>query len=175
MGQKPITFIRQVLACTTNPSLITASKFPPDVTERAELLLSACGGESAGSYSESSGIELVRKDVAGYITRRDGGIPSNPENIILSAGASEAIRNVLKLFISREGGKKAGIMIPIPQYPLYSASIVEFGLGLVPYYLDEKNNWSLDIDELERAYKESLQKFNTRVLCVINPGNPTGQ
>nr|CDQ06921.1 Bm11185 [Brugia malayi] len=66
-------------------------------------------------------------------------------------------------------------MIPIPQYPLYSATIVEFGLGMVGYYLDESNNWALNIDELEHAYKKSLNEFNTRVLCVINPGNPTGQ
>lgn len=40
-------------------------------------------------------------------------------------------QNVLKLFIRRGSGKKAGIMIPIPQYPLYSASIEEFNLGQV--------------------------------------------
>uniref|UniRef100_A0A183D225 alanine transaminase n=1 Tax=Gongylonema pulchrum TaxID=637853 RepID=A0A183D225_9BILA len=33
----------------------------------------------------------------------------------------------------------------------------------------------LSIEELERAYQESLEKYNTRVLCIINPGNPTGQ
>ncbi|MCP9257937.1 Alanine aminotransferase 2 [Dirofilaria immitis] len=66
-------------------------------------------------------------------------------------------------------------MVPIPQYPLYSATIAEFGLGMIGYYLDESNNWALNIDELEQAYKKSLDEFNTQVLCVINPGNPTGQ
>lgn len=55
------------------------------------------------------------------------------ENVILSGGASESIRNVLKLFIRRDGSKKVGIMIPIPQYPLYSASVEEFGLGQVSF------------------------------------------
>lgn len=84
-----------------------------------------------GSYSQSTGVEIVRKHVAEFITARDGGIPTNSEDVILSGGASESIRNVLKLFINKaEGGKrKAGIMIPIPQYPLYSASIEEFNLG----------------------------------------------
>lgn len=40
--------------------------------------------------------------------------------------------------------------------------------------MDESNNWALNINELEKAYKESLTEFNTKVLCVINPGNPTG-
>ncbi|KHJ83240.1 hypothetical protein OESDEN_17063 [Oesophagostomum dentatum] len=97
------------------------------------------------------------------------------ENVILSGGASESIRNVLKLFMRHDGGKQAGIMIPIPQYPLYSASVEEYGLGQVGYYLQEENNWSLEVDELERAYTESLKKYDTKVLCVINPGNPTGQ
>ncbi|KAL3998871.1 Alanine aminotransferase 2 [Acanthocheilonema viteae] len=176
MGQKPISFIRQVLACVNDPSLINSVKYLSDVKQRAELLLSGCSGSSVGSYSHSSGIEIIRKHVAEYITRRDGGIPSDPQHILLSSGASESIRNILKLFTNTDSRKKKkGVMIPIPQYPLYSASIVEFGLGLVGYYLDESNNWALNINELEKAYKESLSEFDTRVLCVINPGNPTGQ
>ncbi|VDN34836.1 unnamed protein product [Cylicostephanus goldi] len=66
-------------------------------------------------------------------------------------------------------------MIPIPQYPLYSASVEEFALGQVGYYLEEEKNWGLNVSELERAYQESLKKYDTKVLCVINPGNPTGQ
>ena len=97
-----------------------------------QVILKGCGGQSAGAYSQSTGIDVIRKHVAEYIQRRDGGIASDPENIILSGGASESIRNVLKLFIQRAGqGKKTGIMIPIPQYPLYSATIEEFGLGQV--------------------------------------------
>lgn len=46
----------------------------------------------SGSYSESIGLEIIRNDVAEYIKRRDGGLESNPKNIMLSAGASEAIR-----------------------------------------------------------------------------------
>ena len=49
-------------------------------------------GSSAGSYSDSAGIEVIRRHVADYIKERDGGIPSNWENIILCAGASEGIR-----------------------------------------------------------------------------------
>ena len=46
-------------------------------------------------------------------------------------------------------GKQDGIMIPIPQYPLYSASIPLYGGTAVPYYLDEANGWGLSINELE--------------------------
>lgn len=44
-----------------------------------------------GAYSVSSGIQVIREDVARYIQRRDGGIPADPNNIFLSTGASDAI------------------------------------------------------------------------------------
>uniref|UniRef100_A0A0N5AKG8 alanine transaminase n=1 Tax=Syphacia muris TaxID=451379 RepID=A0A0N5AKG8_9BILA len=175
MGQKPITFIREVLACLANPSLIEKGIYAEDVNEHARTILNACGGRSAGAYSQSNGIEIIRKHVAEYICRRDGGIPSNPENIVLSGGASESIRNILKLFINCKGKKPAGVMIPIPQYPLYSATVEEYGLGQVGYYLDEDNNWALSVKELKRALEANKDKYDVRVLCVINPGNPTGQ
>ncbi|CEF68484.1 Alanine aminotransferase 1 [Strongyloides ratti] len=174
MGQKPITFIRQVIACICMPQLMENKDMPKDVIEHASAILNGCGGKSAGSYSLSNGIEIIRKNVAKYIEKRDG-YKSDPELICLSGGASESIRNVLKLFINKSGGKKVGIMIPIPQYPLYSATIEEFNLGQVGYYLNESNNWSLDVSELEKAYEKSKSQFDTRVICIINPGNPTGQ
>ena len=66
-------------------------------------------------------------------------------------------------------------MIPIPQYPLYSASLAEYGLEQVGYYLDESSNWGLSTEELERSLKEAQKHCNPRALVVINPGNPTGQ
>lgn len=52
-----------------------------------------------GSYTDSAGIEIIRKHAAQYIERRDG-IPSNYEDIILSAGASNGIKvNYIEFFI----------------------------------------------------------------------------
>ncbi|CAI4230224.1 unnamed protein product [Auanema sp. JU1783] len=175
MGQTPITFIREVLACVANPSLLESGLYAVDVIEHAKTILSGCGGGSTGAYSQSTGVDVIRKHVAEYISRRDGGIPSDPENVILSGGASESIRNVLKMFINHDSSRQVGVMIPIPQYPLYSATIAEFGLGQVGYYLDEQKGWSLDEAELERSFTESLKKYDTKVIVIINPGNPTGQ
>ncbi|ODN02389.1 Alanine aminotransferase 2 [Orchesella cincta] len=174
MGQRPITFIRQVLALVSYPELIDKSDFPADVKKKASEILAGCKGGSAGSYSDSSGIEIIRKHAAEYITRRDGGIAANPDDIILCAGASEGIRATLKLFVETSSGAP-GVMIPIPQYPLYSASLAEFGMHQVGYYLDEARGWALDIKELERSIKEARGQCNPRALVVINPGNPTGQ
>lgn len=174
MGQQPITFLRQVLTLTVSPGLLNDPSYPEDAKERARAILQQCKGGSVGAYSESAGIEIIRKHVAQYIEERDG-FPSDYRNIILSNGASDGIKFFLKLFNEKLDGKTSGVMIPIPQYPLYSATLAEFGLAPISYYLNEENRWALDISELDRALSESRRTCNPRVLVVINPGNPTGQ
>ncbi|XP_058807737.1 alanine aminotransferase 2 [Phymastichus coffea] len=175
MGQKPVTFLRQVLAIALYPELLEDPRYPEDAKSRARVILEGCKGFSVGSYSESAGIEVIRKHAAKYIEERDGGIPSDYRNVILSNGASDGIKAFLKLFNERIDGRPTGVLIPIPQYPLYSATIAEFGLQQCGYYLDEDNKWALDTSELERALGEARRHCNPRVLVVINPGNPTGQ
>ncbi|GAB1299518.1 Alanine aminotransferase 1 [Apodemus speciosus] len=175
MGQRPITFFRQVLALCVYPNLLGSPDFPEDAKKRAERILQACGGHSLGAYSISSGIQPFREDVAQYIERRDGGIPADPNNIFLSTGASDAIVTVLKLLVAGEGRARTGVLIPIPQYPLYSAALAELDAVQVDYYLDEERAWALDIAELRRALCQARDRCCPRVLCVINPGNPTGQ
>uniref|UniRef100_A0A8C9APH0 Alanine aminotransferase 1 n=1 Tax=Prolemur simus TaxID=1328070 RepID=A0A8C9APH0_PROSS len=157
MGQKPITFLRQVLALCVNPDLLSSPNFPDDAKKRAERILQVCGGHSLGAYSISSGIQLIREDVARYIERRDGGIPADPNNIFLSTGASDAIVTVLKLLVSGEGPTRTGVLIPIPQYPLYSAALAELDAVQVDYYLDEERIWALDVAELRRSVRQARQ------------------
>lgn len=57
--------------------------------------------------------------MAKFLEERDQ-FPANPDHIFLTAGASPGVQNVLSTIIS---GPDVGIMIPIPQYPLYSASV----------------------------------------------------
>lgn len=82
---------------------------------------------------------------------------------------------MLNLLNTDNNGKKSGIMIPIPQYPLYSATLAEYGMHQINYYLDEDNEWALSIKELQRSLDESRKVCEPRGLVVINPGNPTGE
>ncbi|XP_047027244.1 alanine aminotransferase 1-like [Helicoverpa zea] len=175
MQQIPITFIRQVIACAVYPDLIKTADFPDDVKERAQSILKACAGQkSVGAYTSSYGMDMIRNHVAEYIECRDGH-PAKWENVVLCAGASSGIKHCLELFCNKVDGKDTGVLIPIPQYPLYSATLAEYGLGQVGYYLDENNGWVLDVAELERAMCDASDKYAVRALVAINPGNPTGQ
>lgn len=176
-GQSPITFIRQVVALCTYPELLNMKElsFPDDAKQRAERILSGCKGHSVGSYSASPGIEVIREDIASYITQRDGQ-KSKADDIILCTGASDGIKTILNMLMTgKSGDERAGVMIPVPQYPLYSATLTEYNAYAINYYLNEDNHWSLEVSELKRALNEARSKCIPRAICVINPGNPTGQ
>ncbi|GFR19043.1 alanine aminotransferase 2-like, partial [Trichonephila clavata] len=104
MGQKPLTFIRQVLTLCTYPALMKDDRFPDDVRKRAQDILNGCGGNSVGAYSDSAGVDIIKQHVAQYIERRDG-FPANPLDIILSTGASEAVKSVLSMLNYTNNGK----------------------------------------------------------------------
>eukprot|EP00013_Stygamoeba_regulata_P027954 CAMPEP_0177664696 /NCGR_PEP_ID=MMETSP0447-20121125/20645_1 /TAXON_ID=0 /ORGANISM="Stygamoeba regulata, Strain BSH-02190019" /LENGTH=502 /DNA_ID=CAMNT_0019170713 /DNA_START=88 /DNA_END=1596 /DNA_ORIENTATION=+ len=174
VGQQPITFFRQVISLVEYPALLdrpeVTSIFPRDAIEHARHLLSFV--TTTGAYSESQGVLGVRKAVAQFIAARDG-VPATEDNIFLTDGASPGIKSFLQLLLRNEDD---AVMIPIPQYPLYSASISLLGGSQAGYYLDEENGWALTPEELERSFREAtVGGQNIRALVVINPGNPTGQ
>ncbi|KAL7058885.1 hypothetical protein AAHC03_013199 [Spirometra sp. Aus1] len=147
---------------------------PDDAKNRAKRFLDSIGG-SAGVYSQSTGVEVVREDIAAYIKQRDG-IDATPDDIFLSSGASEAVKFILELVATtKEGNQRAGVMIPIPQYPLYSATLSEFNNYQIGYYLEEDNGWGLNIQEMEQVLSEAKKECVPRAIVIINPGNPTGQ
>lgn len=175
LGQKPLTFPRQVVALCQAPFLLDDPNvgllFPADAIARAKHYLSMTPG-GLGAYSDSRGLPGVRKEVAEFIERRDG-YPSDPELIFLTDGASKGVMQILNAIIR---GPVDGILVPVPQYPLYSATISLLGGSLVPYYLEETANWGLDIVNLNQSIaKARSQGITVRAMVIINPGNPTGQ
>ncbi|PRQ51742.1 putative alanine transaminase [Rosa chinensis] len=176
LGQQPITYFREVLALCDHPSILDKSEtqglFSADSIERAWEVLDQIPGRATGAYSHSQGLKGLRDTIAAGIEARDG-YPSDPNDLFLTDGASPAVHMMLTLLLRSE---KDGILCPIPQYPLYSASIALHGGTLVPYYLDEASGWGLEISDLKKQLEDAKSKgVSVRALVVINPGNPTGQ
>ncbi|ORY75469.1 pyridoxal phosphate-dependent transferase [Protomyces lactucae-debilis] len=179
LDQKPLTFFRQVVSLCEYPALLDESNseaisklYAPDAIERAKTLLSEIG--SVGAYSQSTGVPYIRQHVADYITRRDGDkVPkASVDDIFLVAGASAGVHLLMQLMIA---SNDVGIMIPIPQYPLYTAALALYNGTPVPYYLDEESGWSTNIDSVKSAYDDARKNGKEpRAIVVINPGNPTG-
>lgn len=174
LKQRPLTYLRQLLALVEYPALMddpaAARHFPPDVVERARAVL-AKHGPGTGAYSQSCGIPFIRQAVADFIAKRDG-IEANREHVILTDGASGGVKMTIVSLLKHPHD---GIMIPTPQYPLYSAEIALRGGRRIDYYLDEAHDWQLSesalTDSIHAARREGA---NPVAIVVINPGNPTG-
>lgn len=178
LGQKPLTWIRQGLSLVTYPDLLGLENlndlYPQDIVDTAKHLLRNVKG-GVGAYSESQGLHVIRHKVAEYINRRDGTDDSNINEIFLTAGASQAVESAMSFLISSPSD---GVMIPIPQYPLYNALITLKSGVPVGYFMEESSDmyWKLDVQEMQASLNRARsQGVNVKSLVVINPGNPTGQ
>ena len=196
LGQKPISFYRQVLSYLENPPGIERDRSLRRMVDRdsrpfgslgdvftseyvldlAEDLLSKLG-TGLGAYTESRGPRFIRESIATFIDARDRieslrGTPSDPDSIFLTNGASEAVRYLIHLLIA---DSHDGIMVPIPQYPLYSA-VIKAARGVqVNYYPDEESGWTLERPMLEESIKQAHEEgVVVKAIVVINPANPTG-
>ena len=174
LKQKPLTYIRQLIALLEYPELLrheeTLKLFPQDLIKKAKAFIQK-NPSGLGAYSQSAGIPFIRQAVADFISKRDG-IPADREHVILTDGASKGVNPVIFTLMKNPND---GFMIPIPQYPLYSATITLYGAKQIDYYLDESNSWQLNEkilnDSVEKAKAEGI---NPVAIAVINPGNPTG-
>ena len=174
LKQRPLTYLRQLLALLEYPALMdddaAARHFPPDVVARARGIL-AKHPPGTGAYSQSCGIPFIRQAVADFIARRDG-IETKQEHVILTDGASGGVKLTIVSLLKHPHD---GILIPTPQYPLYSAEIALRGGRRINYYLDEAHDWQLSEAALTDAIVHARRDgANPVAITVINPGNPTG-
>jgi len=177
VGQQPITYFRQVLALCDLPAAVGVDHphvydmFPKDVVERAREYREIIGPPGTGAYTHSQGILGFRQHIAEYIERRDG-YRSYPGNIFLTNGASSAIAMCMQGLLA---SNKDAILIPQPQYPIYSALISKLSGRQLNYELNEKLNWAVTREELDRKLEKAKKEgLEVRALAMINPGNPSG-
>ena len=118
--------------------------------------------ENKNGYAPSSGIKEAVDAIEREAERK--GI-TNVHDIFVTTGASEAIDICLTALVN-EG---ENVLTPTPGYPLYTA--IESKLEMIsnPYYLDEKNGWTPDIDDIKSKINDK-----TKAIILINPNNPTG-
>lgn len=178
LKQTPLTFNRQVLSLLQYPDLLLnpdiSNFFNKSSIDRANSLLNIIDGNSLGAYSHCQGNPFIRNSVLNFIQNRDNikSIDDSIDNIFLTGGASKAVEILLPLYANSTNN---GVLIPIPQYPLYSALVTLNNATLLPYYLNELDNWSTDPLQIESIIIDSLKKnIKPTTLVVINPSNPTG-
>ena len=77
----------------------------------------------------------------------------------MTDGASPGVHRIIQLLTRSEADS---FLTPVPQYPLYSASLALYGTSLTPYYLDESINWGLNLEHLQEQY-DKVQRAPRRV------------
>lgn len=125
VGQKPVTYLRQMVAGFACPDLIGKYVLPTDVELRVKHILNSCSGKSSGSYQATAGIPAVVDDVAAYISDRDE-IPCNPATVCMANGATEAIMTLLRPIIRNETD---AILCPRPGFPFTPPRSFTMGKG----------------------------------------------
>ena len=119
--------------------------------------------ESQG-YCDSKGLYSARKAVMQYAQQRGiAGVEVN--DIYLGNGVSELIVMVMQA-LANDGDE---ILIPAPDYPLWTAATTLAGGTAVHYRCDEQSDWYPDLADIRAKITP-----NTRAILIINPNNPTG-
>ncbi|MGZ3183829.1 MAG: pyridoxal phosphate-dependent aminotransferase [Telluria sp.] len=120
--------------------------------------------QGAGGYTDSKGLFAPRKAVMHYTQEKQiAGV--GIEDIYLGNGVSELI--VMGMQALLNSGDE--VLVPAPDYPLWTAAVSLSGGTPVHYICDEQSGWLPDIDDMRRKITS-----NTRAIVVINPNNPTG-
>ncbi|MGP5077154.1 pyridoxal phosphate-dependent aminotransferase [Brachybacterium alimentarium] len=119
---------------------------------------------TAQGYSDSKGIPAARRAVAQYYQTRD--MPGiGLDDVYLGNGVSELIQMVCQALVD-DGDE---VLVPQPDYPLWTASVALAGGRAVHYVCDEEQSWWPDVEDIASKITE-----RTKAIVVINPNNPTG-
>jgi len=118
----------------------------------------------AAGYTDSKGLFAPRKAIVHYTQeKRIAGV--TVDDVYLGNGASELITMSMNALLN--AGDE--ILVPAPDYPLWTASVSLSGGTPVHYMCDEQAGWTPDLADIERKITP-----NTKGIVVINPNNPTG-
>lgn len=115
-------------------------------------------------YCESKGLLTARTAIADY-HKKQGVKDASPDNVYMGNGVSELI------VMSMQGLLNTGdeVLIPSPDYPLWTAAVNLTGGKSVHYRCDEQSEWFPDLEDIKKKISS-----RTRAIVIINPNNPTG-
>ena len=122
--------------------------------------------DQRNGYSPSYGLPELRDAIALDESRKvNGGWNCSPDDVYVCNGVTEALQIIFASFLQQDDK----VLVPGPHYPPYMAYPQLFGGKTVEYKLDEKNEWAIDLEDLEFKMDDKV-----RLIVVINPNNPTG-
>lgn len=119
---------------------------------------------SAQGYSDAQGIYSARVAVAQYYQQR-GILTADADDVYIGNGVSELILMSLQALLNNNDE----VLIPAPDYPLWTAAVNLAGGKAVHYHCDDQQGWLPALDDIKAKITA-----NTKAIVLINPNNPTG-
>ncbi|HAD43989.1 MAG: pyridoxal phosphate-dependent aminotransferase [Plesiomonas shigelloides] len=119
---------------------------------------------TAQGYSDSKGLYSARKAIMQHYQKRNM-MDATVEDIYIGNGVSELIVMAMQALLNN--GDE--ILVPAPDYPLWTAAVSLSGGSAVHYMCDEEAGWFPDLDDIKRKITP-----RTKGIVIINPNNPTG-
>jgi len=132
---------------------------PEEVVYDMRQQLTDCEG-----YSDSKGLFSARKAIMQYAQLKN--IPNVEINDIYTGNGVSELINLSMQALLDDGDE---ILIPSPDYPLWTATATLAGGKVVHYLCDEQSDWNPDIDDIKKKVNSK-----TKAIVIINPNNPTG-
>ncbi|MCI5514629.1 MAG: aminotransferase class I/II-fold pyridoxal phosphate-dependent enzyme [Oscillospiraceae bacterium] len=132
---------------------------PDEVIHDMQHQLKDCEG-----YSDSKGLFSARKAIMQYAQLKK--IPNVSVNDIYTGNGVSELINLCMQALLNDGDE---ILIPSPDYPLWTATATLAGGNVVHYICDEESEWYPDIDDIRKKVTPK-----TKAIVIINPNNPTG-
>jgi len=142
---------------TGNPAAF-GFECPPEILEDVLRNVS-----SAHGYGDAKGLLAARRAVVMH--NQTLGIETDVEHVFIGNGVSELIVMAMQALLD-DGDE---VLVPAPDYPLWTAAVSLSGGTAVHYRCDEQSDWMPDLADIERKVTD-----RTKALVVINPNNPTG-
>lgn len=81
----------------------------------------------------------------------------------------------MTLVVDETAALPTGVLVPVPGPPLHGAAAGLAGAVAVPYPLAEERGWAVAGEAVRRALRQARTRCHPKVLCVVNPGDPTGE
>lgn len=132
----------------------------PDFTLKA---ITQALGDASG-YCDSKGLKSARETILEYYTNK--GVKNiNADDVFIGNGVSELIIMVLQGLVDADDE----VLIPAPDYPLWTAATNLAGARAVHYLCEEAHDWQPNLNDIAQKITSK-----TRAIVVINPNNPTG-
>ncbi len=163
------SIIREILKISSQPGVISFAgglpapdMFPLEIIKQAAINVISEYKSDALQYTYSSGIPLLREAIAARETA--AGIPTSPENILITSGSQQGIEIIARAFIDPED-------FIITEYPTYVGAIQAFDFYQTRYASIDMDNDGLLVDQVE----DYIKNYNAKLIYTVsNFQNPTG-